>query len=874
MDDIQRKLAEIDRQLAGGRDFHRRIFSTCPLVFIAAGLIAGIVIQNIFGLPVLTWLLLLGLLTAATVLFFIIQQSTANYHLSVTNYHSPITSYPYVIAYLTLACFICLGAIRLTDYRRPPAGDIRNFVPAERKLATIRGRIITEPFLNEYEDWKFAKFRHTDPASSFYLKLCEVEAADGWAKVSGTVRVQVAEPVLDLKTGDFIQAYCWLDRFRPATNPGQFDTAEYLARKNIFIAAQIKSTDSIERLSEDTGGVFAKVRQKLREVVSGALLGHLSSQQQSYGLLQALLLGYRANIDNATYTAFRKTGLLHLISLSGLHLGILIGILWWICRTAGLSKPGRSVVCIIATIVFLMVVSQRPPILRAAVISFVFCVSFLFRRKSEPVNTLSLAAIILLLIRPTSLFEAGWQLSFASVLGILLFANRIHFFLYEKITDHNWFSEKSKAKPFFRIVSRPGPYLLRLFSVGLAAWLAGAGILLYHFYTINPLTSVWTVVVFPVIALILTVGFLKTIFAFLLPTLAMIFGYAASGLCDLLVWLVKFIAHEVPLEISEILIGSVPLSLIIFYYALIGFTASVYFRRFLIKKTICLAWVLAVVAFIGAVKWQRIHHDSLALTCLDVGHGQAIFAQLPGKANILFDTGSFYKKDVGRRIVNSFLRYSGINRIDSIVISHNDTDHINGIPEVIEDNKIGRIYANAAFFDKTDQWHTAEFLTKVAVEKNLTIEPLGERLSLDSGAVVKVLWPTKQFANDKTLSDNDLSMVLLLEFAGRKILLCSDIEKFAQNQLLKIYPELKADIVVVPHHSSVNTLETDFLESLDAKILLNSCGRTQYQKYKNFWLKNNAAVFFTAENGAITVNIGKRGKIKVNSFASKGKDYE
>lgn len=860
MDDIQRKLAEIDRQLAGGRDIHKQIFSTCPLLFAAAGLIAGILLQSKVDLPVHFWLtsVIISVIAICCFAFGAIYREGKKHLL-------------HIVGYLTLGCFICLGAIRLTGYRTPPANDICNFVPAERKLATIRGQIITAPFLNEYKSWKFAKFQHTDPASSFYLKLCEVEAADGWAKVSGTIRVHVTEPVLDLKAGDFIQAYCWLDRFKPATNPGQFNIAKYLAQKNVLIGAQIKSRDSIELLSEDTAGVFAKTREKLRETVANALLGYLPPQGQSYGLLQALLLGYRGNIDSATYTAFRKTGLLHLISLSGLHLGILVGILWWICRTMGLSKPGRSVVCIIATIVFLLVVSPRPPILRAAIISLVFFVSFFFRRKSNPVNTLSLAAIILLLIRPTSLFGAGWQLSFASVLGILLFTVRIESFLRGKLTDNLWIEQILKTKLFYRVPPALDSHFLRLFSAGLAAWLASAGILLYHFYTINPLTSVWTVIVFPVVALILMAGFLKTIFAFLLPTLAVMLSYIASGLCDLLIWLVKLIAH---LEISEILIGKAPPILIIFYYALVAFIASVYFRRTLIKRAICLAAVLGMVAFIGAVKWQKTNNNDLVLTCLDVGHGQAIFARLPGKANILFDAGSFYKKDVGRRIVNNFLRYSGINRIDSIVISHNDIDHINGIPEVIEDCKVGKIYANRAFFNKTDQWRTAEFLHEVVNEKNMIIEKMGKKLNPDSSAEIKALWPTEQFDNNQLLSDNDLSMVFLIEFAGRKILLCSDIEKFAQNQLLKIYPALKADIVVVPHHGSVNTLEPHFPESLGANTLISSCGRTQYQKYKDFWLKNNAAVFFTAEEGAITVNVGRQGKIKVNTFVPKGKDYE
>ena len=622
MDDIQRKLALIDKQLAGGvANFHKQIISTAPLLFAATGLIAGILIQNTLGLSIRIWLTLLALCAIGTFIFFGVRKEV-----------SP----PYVTAYTALFCFVCLGVIRLTSFYQPRPNDIRNFVAEERKLATIRGRIVTRPYINRNEQWQFARFMYTDPSSSFYLKVNEVKAIDGWAKASGTVRVQVDEPVLDLKAGDYIEAYCWLDRFKEATNPGQFDIAKYLARKNVFIAASVKSRDGIELLESSPAGIFTKIKMRLRETATQALVGDLSLESPSRGLLEALLLGYRGHIDSDTYRAFRKTGLLHFISLSGMHLGILMGIIWWLCKKAGLMKPTRAIICIIAICIFLLIVPPRAPTVRAAIIGLVFCVSFLFRRHSNSLNTLSLAAIILLLIRPMGLFEAGWQLSFASVLGILLFTDRIHFFIYEKVTSYSWFGKIQKSKPFFHIISRPGPYLLRLFSTGLTAWLGGAGILLYHFYTINPLTSIWTVAVFPAVVLILTIGFLKIILSFLLPSAAAVLGVIVTGLADLLILVVKFIAG---LDVSQILIGHVSVVPVILYYGMIIFAAFAYFRRPLIKKAISTVMVLAIILFLGTTKWQRTYRDNLVMTCLDVGHGQAILAQLPGKANVLFDAG-------------------------------------------------------------------------------------------------------------------------------------------------------------------------------------------------------------------------------------------
>jgi competence protein ComEC len=858
MDEIQRKLALIDRQLAGV-NFHQRIISTCPLVFVATGLIIGILIQSLLPESSLLWLwliLLILCLLSAVVLFVIqIKGNLSDYS-------------PAFLGYCTLVCFLCLGAIRLISFNEPKPNDIRNFVDDEAKLATIRGLIVTEPYINKNRNWKFERFKPGDPPSSFYTKVREVKAVDGWKEATGTVRVQTYEPVLDLRPGDYIQIYCQLDRFDPPTNPGQFDVTTYMARKNIFIAAFVKSREGIEILhsthNNGWSGFFTKLKHGIRQSASRALLDTLSPEEPNRGLLEALLLGYRGNIDSDTYRAFRKTGLLHFISLSGMHLGILVGMVWWFCKTAGLMKPTRAVVCIIVIAVFLLIVPPRAPTLRAAIICFVFCVSFLFRRHSNAINTLSLAAIILLLIRPTHLFEAGWQLSFGTVLGIVLLADRIYFFIYEKITNLPWRDRKQREKLFFYVISKTGLYFLRLFSVGLAAWLGGAGILLYHFYTITPLASIWTLLVFPLVSLILVLGFLKIILFFILPTLSTVLGYLVTSLSDCLIWIVELIAN---LDLSQMLIGQVQLVLIIFYYGIIIFAGFVYLRRPMIKKVSCIVMFLTLIFFLGAMKWQRTHRDGLVVTFLDIGHGQAIFVQLPGNANILFDAGSLSKSDIGRRIVNPFLENKGIGKVDAVCISHNDTDHMNGVPEVIEHCRIGGVYATDAFVKETNRWGTAKYLDDFLAENNLTINSLKAELNISSSANIRILWPSDEASENKDLSDNNKSQVSLIEFAGKAILLCSDIEKYAQRELLRLYPDLRANIVLVPHHGSISTLDDNFLQRLEPDILIYSCDRSRYERQSHIIkVEDNVESFYTYKDGAIEICISRDGLVSTKTF--------
>ncbi len=848
MDIIQKKLELIDKKLAlNPRYIIQQIIYKSPLVFAAVGLVIGIGLQNYLPLPFTVWLIILGTCSLLAIAVFALRKSQTS---------------TYIIVFSALFCFICLGAIRLASFSRPKSNDITNLVSGERSLAAVKGIIVTEPYINRYDDWKFARFKFADPATSFYLELTEVQTTEGWAKVTGTVRVRVEEPVLDLKAGDYIRIYCWLERFGPATNPGQFDIKRYLARKNIHVAASVKSRDAIKLLQSHPKGAFTKIKKALQQKTSQTLLSDVSAEGSSRALLEALLLGLRQNIDSETYLAFRKTGLLHFISLSGMHFGIMIAIIWWLCKTAGLLKRPRSAICIIASILFLLIIPPRAPAVRAAVISIVFCASFFFRRKPNPFNSLSLAAIILLLfVRPTQLFEAGFQLSFATVLGILLFYERIHFFLYEKMNHFIGFNTISGEGLLFRMYVKVFFGFLELFSVGLSAWLGGAGILLYHFHTITPLASIWTVIAFPFVALILTIGFLKIFISLLLPTLGSFLALLVSALSSMLIALVKLFAQ---ISISEILIGHTSVVFIVFYYLIIVFIAFFRFRRPVLKRIVSTVLIVILLTTLFVTKWNRTHRDSLILTFIDVGHGQSILLQFPGKTNLLFDAGSLYKSDPGRRIILPFLNFTGLNRIDAIQISHFDIDHINAIPEIIEACNVGSLFVNEVFFDSDDRQDTQKFLIETLAESNRRIEKLSREPAIKSPAKITILWPDTRIEDYQKLSNNDKSTVYLIEFAGRKILLCSDIEKPAQQMLLELYPDLKADVVFVPHHCAINTLDLSFLERLQPSILICSCGLSQYKRKPLSSLKGEK--FYTVRDGAIRISIDPAGRIKSSSF--------
>jgi competence protein ComEC len=481
---------------------------------------------------------------------------------------------------------------------------------------------------------------------------------------------------------------------------------------------------------------------------------------------------------------------------------------------------------------------------------FAFCGAFIFRRKSNPFNSLALAAIVLLLIRPTELYEPGWQLSFESVLGILLFAKPFYNFLRDKGLE--LFGEPDKGGILFRIAAKIASVLWSAFTVSLAAWLSIAGIMLYHFHTIQLLTSVWTVLVSPLIGLVSILGYLKLFITLLSPSIGAALGAIVNFLADILIYIVKLIAR---LDISEILIGKTFAVAIILYYAVLAY-AFFFHQKFQFKKAVCASAAVSLVALVVLPGWQSAYREGLTVTVLDVGHGQAVLAELPDNTNMLFDAGSLSRDDIGTRVVLPFLRYKGIDKIDAVIIGHGDIDHINGLPEINESCRVERFYSNKAFFEEGKDKLTIKFLRGL-----IEVNDINEMQTACGPAIIKILWPDYETCQNNQISDNDKSAVTMLEYKDRSILICSDIEKPAQKEILRLYPDLRADVVIAPHHGSRKTTDWSFLEQLRPEVVISSCATSAQEKGQV--IKGN---FYTGTDGAVTVRIDKKGVLTVQKF--------
>jgi competence protein ComEC len=748
---------------------------------------------------------------------------------------------------------VCLGAARFATIRYQPPAHLNRLLIEDQQLATLRGRIISG-IRDSGQERSFSSIPWLSSQSSFYLSADAIQTRSGWQPVTGTIRVQVNEPVEHLGPGDDVQLYCRLSRFTPPANPGQFDLQQHMHHRGVFVAAAVPIREGIEVIDRN-GSWFFRLRSWLYRYSTDALLDETATDPDVRSLVSALLLGQRGSLDPTLVAAFQKTNLAHFISLSGMHVGILAGSLWILLRTAQISKHPRAVLCIILILTYALIVPPRAPTMRAVFLSCFFFASALLHRRINPLNTLALSAMVLLLARPYELFTAGWQLSFLSVFGILVFYTPVRHQLLDKI----FYPIVLRLKQRFVRLQHVFFWVLELLAVGISTWIVIAPVLLYYFGQVNPLSPLWTVLLFPAVLLILYAGFLKLALASLLPTAAAVLGVLINLAAQLMEKMVLLLAKVDFLQIASHRPGAM---LIAGLYVLL---AAVYFVPFRYRRRRkALLWLLVgcfMFPWLSRMAGLR-RAETLEMTCLSVGHGQAIVLSAPGGGNLLFDAGSITHQRIAGKIILPYLQHRRIFELDRIYVSHGDLDHLNALPEIAAMINTHEIVGNAVLLEQARLPSLEQQFSGQLAQLGLTLKAIPthsrERIKIES------LWPPEEPAEN--LSENDRSQVFLITYANRRVLLCGDIERTAQRAFLQRYPSLKVDVLVLPHHGSTTNLDTQFVERLDPQILIASCARRNQPNAYRPPESSPAKTFYTSTDGAVTVKIKADGTLGATGF--------
>ena len=841
-DHIRLKLQWLDEHFQPQQSLLEKMFSTTPILSVSIAFILGILVSSWVS-PSPTGVYVVATAAALAGLLLI-----ASFRLSCPKRL-------YTVTILAIGLFLCLGVIRSWAIQYQGPDDIGRLVQNERVLATVRGRVIS-PIRYNHPQQGFSSIPWLSSQSSFYLAVCEVHTADGWKPTSGKIRVQVTGNAAHVRPGNDVEITCWLSGFSPPANPGQFDLAEHMHRRGVSVTATTSLTEGVEVLASESSTLY-RSRSFFYQFAADSLLDETMTDSDVRALSAALLLGKRGDLNPVIVAAFRKTNLSHFISLSGMHVAILAGSLWYLLRTIQIPKRPRAVLCLVLILIYALIVPPRAPTMRAVFLSCFFFASRLIHRPIQPLNTLALSALVLLFVRPYELYSAGWQLSFLSVLGILLLYRTVHYYLLNTLFYPCVLLFDERFVGIQHFLYR----MTELLAVGFSAWIVISPILLYYFGQVNPLSPVWTVLALPFVTVILYTGFLKIILATVLPTLASLLGVILNMAAKCLEALVTILAK---IDLFHITCQRPSPAIVFILYFLLITVLCIPGKRLRLQKAclLLLIFFFFLPGICGKIenRWNR----TLEMTCLSVGHGQAIVVSTPGRECLLFDAGSITHQHLARKTICPFLQNRSIFGLDAVCISHGDLDHLNGVPYLAASIPIQQCYANAALIENSRRPSLEKQFGDILGGLSLPLEPVSDFSGSDY--TIRNLWPDGVTAYDATISENDKSQVVLIEYAGKSTLLCGDIETYAQRQFLNAYPDLKVDVMVLPHHGSTNNLDEHFIEQLSPSVVIASCSRRNAPRAYHPPEDSDTQAFYTAIDGAVTVKIKADGTLSADGF--------
>ncbi|MCQ2401257.1 MAG: DNA internalization-related competence protein ComEC/Rec2 [Lachnospiraceae bacterium] len=641
-----------------------------------------------------------------------------------------------------------------------------------------------------------------------------------------------------------------------ATNPGEFDYALYLKSLGISDEAARKR---LKEKEPDPGSWLEVSLDRLNRKAGSVLDGNLS--EHDAGIMRAMLLGDKSEMDTAVKELYQSSGIAHLLAVSGLHVSLIGMSLYSILRKKVKVPVLASVITAsVATFAYSLFTGGSGSSLRAAIMLIISLLAILSGRTYDLVSSLSIAAVILLLWRPYMILQNGFQLSFGAIVGI---------FAGSSLTSEGVFRSSAKDEGIFNKALK---MILPAFSVTMFTLPTIAA---DYFYI--PMYSVLlNVIVIPLMTVVMVSGILTLFSGMILPAgrirglVSLAFSAPGHYVLKLYEILCDFTAR---LPYSGVLLGKAGPWQVIIYYILLCFVITVLRRACLTGSKRILAGVCGIILLLilpSAVKYHET--DGFYVCAVDVGQGDCFHIHY-GKTDVLIDGGCSGYDKIGPNTIEPYLLSKGISRISLVIVSHADSDHINGIEYLIsEDSKVEveRIML-PAMAKKDDKYKT--FLES---EIPVQYSKKGEELRSDNGILLKCLYSAEE---GPALNDtNRQSSVYLLGFKGFRMLFTGDITKEDEMIVCSLYEEgadLKGiDVLKAAHHGSKTATSETFVDRVRPEYALLSYGEGNrfghpHEETLVTLSEHGVKVLETAKMGAVTIKVNEDG-YSISGFREKG----
>ena len=420
--------------------------------------------------------------------------------------------------------------------------------------------------------------------------------------------------------------------------------------------------------------------------------------------------------------------------------------------------------------------------------------SFLFYRKSDVYNNLAFSSFIILIFNPYTIFDMGFLLSYGGTIGIILFSNKL--------------SKK------FPIKNKILNYIKEMFFVCISANIIIIPIIMYNFNTLSLTFFISNVLVSPIMGIVVILGFVQIFLSIININLAYLLSIFLNPMLEILIFIADFTAK---LPLSKILIPTPNIIFIIIYYVIILFC-----NKINIKKTIIILLIIII-----RFNVLNLLPKDLRIYFIDVGQGDSTLILTPKGNSILIDgggseTGSF---DVGEKILLPYLLDRGVTKIDYMMISHFDSDHVGGLFSILENLRVEHVLISKQGKESENYKHFLEISKRKKIK--VIYAEAGDRINIEKNMFFEILFPTRNLISENILNNN--SIVARLVYKNFKILFTGDIEEIAEKELIKLYSKtnkLRADILKVAHHGSKSSTIDSFLKLVNPRISLIGVGAT------------------------------------------------
>lgn len=528
--------------------------------------------------------------------------------------------------------------------------------------------------------------------------------------------------------------------FAPARNPGQFDAAAWWARHGVFLELRNREAGRTQLLGRGEGSTIKTAALASRAWIMRTLGLGLEAHPEIHAVIAGITLGAREDAAEDFAPAFRQTGTLHLFAVSGLHVGMFALLLWLTLRPLGLNRRQAILVIIPMLFFYSLVTGAKPSSLRAATMISIALGGFLLDRAPAPGNSLAAAALVLLGFDTNQLFQPGFQLSFVVVASIILLAPPL-----DQHLAARWRPDPFLPRKLYSLFQRGQAQAGRLAAASLAvsasSWLGSLPLTVSFFHLVPVLAIPVNMIAVPLAFVVLSLAVLALIGGAFTPFLAAVFNHLNSVVTAGLLALVQSAA------------------------ALPG------------------SWFHLPPAFL---------QPPARLTVFDVSTGGAQLLRTREGA-WLFDTGT--DGDV-RSVIEPALRAAGVGRLDAVVLTHGDTEHIAGAPRLLEEQSPRRWITSILRDRARSRTALHALLQDRGLPKSLVFP--GDRFRAGDDTTVTILRPGP---SDRARIADDQSIVARIDHRAFRILLMSDSGAAAEDALVRAAPgELRADILVLGRH--------------------------------------------------------------------------